>query len=112
LAASLPNPVPASVKKLRAEKMRRLGAGKKKQFCLGFQGRRMAVLIEEKIDKKSGCHRGFTRNYLPVIVSGNAPVNQQVDVRIDGYDGDSLTGSTLGEHIFNGGREDRSGAGA
>jgi threonylcarbamoyladenosine tRNA methylthiotransferase MtaB len=96
LAASLPEPVFAPQRKMRAQRMRRLGAEKKKQFCLRFRGRRLPVLIEAKIESKSGWRRGFTRNYLPVIVSGaHERVNQEVDVQIDRFNGDCLTGTAL-----------------
>jgi threonylcarbamoyladenosine tRNA methylthiotransferase MtaB len=82
-------------KKLRAQRMRHLGSVKKKEFCRGFVGRRLAVLIEEKVHKSSGFHSGFSKNYLPVLVSGEHPVNREVDVRIDGFDGAFLTGEAV-----------------
>jgi threonylcarbamoyladenosine tRNA methylthiotransferase MtaB len=108
-ASTLPDPVPIPIKKARAQKMRQLGAQKKEQFCQTFRGRCMPVLIEEKIDRGSGGRRGFTRNYLPIIVGGgNYRVNEEVDVQIDGFAGDCLTGAA----ICTGEREDRSRAGA
>jgi threonylcarbamoyladenosine tRNA methylthiotransferase MtaB len=108
-AANLPSPVPVPVKKVRAQRMRQLGAEKKEQFCHSFRGRCMSVLIEEKIDRNSGGHRGFTRNYLPIIVSGgNHRVNEEVDVQIDGFAAGCLTGAV----IFHGERENRREAGA
>ena len=69
----------------------------------------MAVLIEEKIDRGSGGRRGFTRNYLPIIVTGgNHRVNEEVEVQIDGLAGGCLTGAA----ICPGMRENRSEAGA
>jgi threonylcarbamoyladenosine tRNA methylthiotransferase MtaB len=95
-AAILPDPVPVTVKKVRAQRMRHLGTEKKEQFCQTFIGRRMPVLIEEKIDRGSGRRRGFTRNYLPIIVnSGNHRVNEEVDVQIDGFAGGCLTGAAI-----------------
>jgi threonylcarbamoyladenosine tRNA methylthiotransferase MtaB len=76
--------------------MRQLGAEKKEQFYQTFRGRRMAVLIEEKIDRGSGGRRGFTRNYLPIIVTGaNHRVNEEVDVQIQGFAGGCLTGAAI-----------------
>ena len=112
-AASLPEPVSAPVKKLRAQTMRQLGVEKKKQFCLRFRGRRMPVLIEAKVDKNSGCRRGFSRNYLPVVVSGgNDRVNQEVEVQIDRFDGGWLTGTVVEKRIGRFERESQGGAGA
>jgi threonylcarbamoyladenosine tRNA methylthiotransferase MtaB len=95
-AASLPGPVPAVVKKMRAQRMRQLGAGKKEQFCRSFLGRSMSVLVEDKIHRNSGARRGFTRNYLPIVIrSGNHRVNQEVDVQIDGFAAGCLTGTIV-----------------
>jgi threonylcarbamoyladenosine tRNA methylthiotransferase MtaB len=108
-AVILPDPVPVPVKKVRAQRMRQLGAEKKEQFWQTFRGRRMAVLIEGKIDRGSGGRRGFTRNYLPIIVTGgNHRVNEEVEVQIDGLAAGCLTGAA----ICPGMRENRSEAGA
>jgi threonylcarbamoyladenosine tRNA methylthiotransferase MtaB len=108
-AAILPGSVPVPVKKVRAQRMRQLGAEKKEQFCHSFRGRRMPVLIEEKIDRNRGGRRGFTRNYLPIIVSGgNHRVNEEVDVQIDGFAAGCLTGAVISP----GDRENGSEAGA
>jgi len=69
----------------------------------------MPVLIEEKIDRGSGGRRGFTRNYLPIVVSGgNHRVNEEVDVQIEGFAGSCLTGAAICPGV----REDPSEAGA
>jgi threonylcarbamoyladenosine tRNA methylthiotransferase MtaB len=96
IAASLPDHVAGHVKKARARKMRELGAMKKRDFSLGFRGRRVSVLIEEKIDRATGLRRGFSRNYLPVVVYGSGNlVNQEVEVEINGFEEGWLRGSVL-----------------
>jgi hypothetical protein len=51
------------------------------------------VLIEEKVEKQTGLRRGFSRNYLPVVVAGADDfLNCQLDVRIDRYGGGWLSG--------------------
>lgn len=93
IAASIADHVPAQVKKLRARRMRALGASKKSEFCAGFVGRKMSVLIEEKVEKRTGMRRGFTKNYLPVAVAGaDAFLNRELDVRVDGFADGWLTG--------------------
>jgi len=95
-ATSLPNPVSVSTKRVRGKRMRELGVRKKRQFCSTFLGQAARVLVEEKVDNKTGCHRGFSRNYLPVAVrDGNPHMNREVDVEIDGWDGDWLTGTVV-----------------
>ena len=93
MAASLGDHVPGHVKKTRARRMRELGARKKNEFCAGFVGRRVSVLIEEKVEKQTGLRRGFSRNYLPVAVAGADDfLNRELNVRIDRYSGDWLNG--------------------
>lgn len=92
-AAGLADPVPGDVKKLRARRMRELGAQKKNDFYANFIGRRLSVLIEDKFDKASGLRRGFTRNYLSVAVAGAEDFsNRELDVWFDGYRDGWLTG--------------------
>lgn len=96
MAASMGDQVGAQVKKDRARRMRELGASKKREFCLRFCGRTLPVLVEEKVDKTTGFHRGFSRNYLPVAISGHGDfVNREVDVNLKGYQSGWLMGSAL-----------------
>jgi threonylcarbamoyladenosine tRNA methylthiotransferase MtaB len=93
-AAEFSNALPAAVIKARARRMRELGVRKKDAFCRAFLGRSLAVLTEGKSTEPNGERRGFTRNYLPVrIVSGNAPVNQEISVTLRDYARGSLIGS-------------------
>jgi threonylcarbamoyladenosine tRNA methylthiotransferase MtaB len=96
VAASLPDHVGGEVKKTRARRMRELGAMKKRDFCLRFRDRRALVLVEEKIDRVTGLRRGFSRNYLPVLVSaGETLVNREIEVEIEGFEGGWLRGAPL-----------------
>src|SRR6266436_524979 len=96
IAASLPDHVAGHVKKARARKMRELGAMKKRDFSLCFRDRRVSVLVEEKIDRATGLRRGFSRNYLPVVVYGCGNlVNQEVEVEIEGFEEGWLRGAAL-----------------
>ena len=95
IAASLPVPVPASIKKIRARRMRELGGQKKSDFCAGFLGRRVSVLVETNVDKTSGLRRGFSRNYLPIVVSAAGDLaNQEIEVRIGDFRNGWLIGKT------------------
>ncbi|HEX9788487.1 MAG TPA: tRNA (N(6)-L-threonylcarbamoyladenosine(37)-C(2))-methylthiotransferase MtaB [Candidatus Binatia bacterium] len=94
VAASLASHVLGQVKKARARRMRELGARKKQDFCAGFIGRSVSVLVEEKTDKACGRRRGFSRNYLPVLVAGADDfLNREMDVRVDGWQNGWLTAS-------------------
>jgi threonylcarbamoyladenosine tRNA methylthiotransferase MtaB len=91
-AALLTDQLSGRVKRTRARRMRELGARKKQDFCASFIGKRLAVLIEERIDSTRGWRRGFSRNYLPVVVAGaDGFLNQEVNVRIDGWENGWLT---------------------
>jgi len=96
-ATELPDPVPAAEKKLRAQRMRELGTRKKQEFCAGFVGQRVAVLVEGKVDKASGSQRGFSRNYLPVALAGGGAIaNREIAVRLAEYRNGWLRGSVDG----------------
>jgi threonylcarbamoyladenosine tRNA methylthiotransferase MtaB len=93
IAASLPDPVLASIKKSRARRMRELGGQKKRDFYAGFLGQRVSVLVETKVDKTSGFSRGFSRNYLPIAVAAAGDLaNQEIEVRIGDIRNGWLTG--------------------
>ena len=95
-ATALADPVPAAEKKIRAQRMRELGARKKQEFCARFAGRQVAVLVEGKVDKTSGAQRGFSRNYLPVTLAGGSELaNREVAVRLDEYRNGWLRGSVV-----------------
>ena len=88
VAAALTDHVAGEVKKQRSRIMRELGATKKRDFCLRFVGRKAAVLIEDKLDSATGWLRGFSRNYLPVVVrSGASFINREVEVEIQDFQG-------------------------
>jgi threonylcarbamoyladenosine tRNA methylthiotransferase MtaB len=94
IAASLPDHVGTELKKTRAGRMRELGAMKKRDFCLRFRGRKLSVLIEEKIDRATGLRRGFSRNYLPVLVfAPGTLVNHEIEVEIEGFEEGWLRGT-------------------
>jgi threonylcarbamoyladenosine tRNA methylthiotransferase MtaB len=84
-AAARPDQVSGQIKKSRARRMRDLGAHKKREFYARFLGQTASVLIEEKRDEATGTTRGFTPNYLPVLVAGAAElVNREVPVLLNG----------------------------
>lgn len=101
VAARLADHVTSQVKKARARKMRELGSRKKREFYLSFRGRRVSVLIEGTVDDKTGFPRGFSRNYLPVLVpGGQSLVNREVEVDVDHCESEYLLGRTLKPPAF------------
>jgi len=70
VAASWPDRVPATEKKMRAKQLADLGRTKHNEFAQANIGRQLKVLIEtKKEDKQTGeIWFGHSRNYLPVII--------------------------------------------
>ena len=96
-AASFAHHVPVDSKKMRASRMRDLGVQKRSAFCSSFVGGQLSVLIEEKIDGKTGFRRGFTRNYLPVRVRADGELtNHEATVELTGFENGCLTGIVCG----------------
>jgi len=92
-AASLPGQLAGAVKKERGRRMRALGEERKRQFYARFVGRTVAVLLESKIDERTGLRRGFTRNYLPVAVAAAQDLaNSEIDVRLTAVGNACLSG--------------------
>ena len=106
-AAALPGHVPADLKKRRARRMRELGAQKKRDFCAGFIGQVASVLVEEKTDKATGLYRGFSRNYLPVMLRQEPNfINREVEAKLERVQ----NGWLLGDLLESGTARDQSGA--
>jgi threonylcarbamoyladenosine tRNA methylthiotransferase MtaB len=79
-AAAMPGQVPEADKKRRVERLRRIGAEKRRTFAETFIGAPLAVLIEGKKDKATGWFTGFSDNYIPVVCRGAADANRIVGV--------------------------------
>jgi threonylcarbamoyladenosine tRNA methylthiotransferase MtaB len=89
-ACKFSNKVPAKVLKKRCDRMRRLGADKRRTFYQKFRGQTVDVLIEETADRSTGLLKGFSSNYLPVLI--DAPrnyINTVVPVKIEELDADN-----------------------
>ncbi|MBI4488173.1 MAG: tRNA (N(6)-L-threonylcarbamoyladenosine(37)-C(2))-methylthiotransferase MtaB [Deltaproteobacteria bacterium] len=93
VAAMLPDQVPYEVKKERAKRMRELGAKKKRDFYRRFIGQRVRLLVEDAVDRASGAYKGYSRNYLPVLVHAEeSQINHEVEVAIEGLENGWLKG--------------------
>jgi threonylcarbamoyladenosine tRNA methylthiotransferase MtaB len=96
IAANLPDQVPVRVKKERASKMRELGARKKREFYGRFVGRRASVLVEQVVNGLGRAYKGYSRNYLPVLVEvEDNQINHEVEVNIEGFEGSWLRGKAV-----------------
>ncbi len=79
-AASLPGQVDAGEKKRRTAALRLLAAEKRRAFATQFIGEPLAVLVEGRAEAQTGLALGFSDNYIPVAVHGDAPTNRVVRV--------------------------------
>lgn len=84
-AAGLPEKVDEAAKKKRAAVLRALGVEKRQAFAGRFVGTRQVVLVEEGRDRKTGRLKGFTGNYIPVLLrdGGRELMNRFADVVIE-----------------------------
>jgi threonylcarbamoyladenosine tRNA methylthiotransferase MtaB len=98
-AKELSGKVSDAVKKRRNEIVRNLGSIKRKTFAEKFIGEQLAVLVEDKQDKETGSMKGFSDNYIPVVIRNgdSSLVNHIVNVRAD----DSHDGKLYGRIIDN-----------
>jgi threonylcarbamoyladenosine tRNA methylthiotransferase MtaB len=89
--------VPEKIKKERAAILRELGMKKRETFSLRFPGKTLPVLVEQTRDKKTGLHKGFSHNYLPVLLDKHPSslVNTIVMARIEYYKEGKLTGRVV-----------------
>jgi threonylcarbamoyladenosine tRNA methylthiotransferase MtaB len=82
-AANFPDPVPSAVIKARCRALRELGMRKRDDFYRAFLGRRLEVLVESKRDSETALLKGFSRNYIPVLIDGGEEwVDREMDVQI------------------------------
>jgi threonylcarbamoyladenosine tRNA methylthiotransferase MtaB len=83
-AASMKDQVPETVKKERSEALRRLGKEKNYAFRKKQQGVYLRVVVEDKVDPKTGLLSGLTDNYVRVQISnaGKDQIGKEIPVRI------------------------------
>lgn len=96
-AASMPSQVPSEEKKRRAKILRNLGTLKRAAFAERFRNRVLRVLVEERKDRGSGLRKGFSDNYLPIILTNSdaSQVNRLVDVQVEKIDGTRILGRII-----------------
>jgi threonylcarbamoyladenosine tRNA methylthiotransferase MtaB len=79
LASRLPGRVNEAVKKRRGEILRDIGREKRNTFAERFIGEKLTVLVENKKDKDTGCMKGFSNNYIPVLIrNGNSSLANHI----------------------------------
>ncbi len=85
-----------AVIKSRCANLRELGEEKRQIFYRSFLGREARVLIESKKDRFTGLAKGYSRNYIPVLVRGGEDrVNEEIPVVLTGVEGGRAFGEVL-----------------
>ena len=95
-AASFAGPIPSPVIKARCQSLRELGTGKRSLFYSAFKGKKAKVLVESKRDRESGLLKGYSRNYIPVLIPGGDEfINQELDIQIMDVQGERVIGKNI-----------------
>lgn len=71
LAQKIQPKVPEALKKDRAAILRNLGIKKREEFALRFLSKKLNVLVEKATDKKTALMKGFSQNYMQVLLEEN-----------------------------------------
>jgi threonylcarbamoyladenosine tRNA methylthiotransferase MtaB len=87
---------------LRGRKLRALGQRKRRAFTERFLGKTLDVLVEDRRDRSTGMLKGFSRNYIPVLIEkgDSSLVNHEIDVVVI----DTTEGRAVGR-VQGGGRD-------
>jgi threonylcarbamoyladenosine tRNA methylthiotransferase MtaB len=72
-ASKLKGAIGEDEKKRRVKILRDLGQKKRNAFAGIFEGKILSVLVEDKNDKTTGLMKGFSDNYIPVLITDAVP---------------------------------------
>ncbi len=98
-AAKYPDQVPVPVIRARAARLRALGSRKARTFFERFMGETLEVLLETRLGSslEAGRYRGYSRNYIPVEVSGERlAANTLVQVKLVSIGEGHIRGEAVG----------------
>jgi threonylcarbamoyladenosine tRNA methylthiotransferase MtaB len=97
-AYEFPHQVDPRTKKRRCESLRALGRRKKAAFQGRFLGRELEVLVEQRRDKLTGRLKGYSRNYIPVLIEGEDDlVNREIRVSVTDLEDGRVLGRAAGD---------------
>lgn len=94
VAATFPDQVPDSIKKERGKILRDIGRRKRIAYNKKFIGKNLSVLVEDTSDRDTGLMKGFSTNYIPVLIeNGEGRMsNQIITVAADNPTGGKIVG--------------------
>jgi threonylcarbamoyladenosine tRNA methylthiotransferase MtaB len=82
-ADSFSNKIPERIVKKRCKILRELSQAKKRQFYTQMIGKNVTILVEGTRDSATGKLKGFSSNYLPVLLDGEESLkNTLIQARI------------------------------
>jgi len=82
-ASAFPGQVPPQVILARCHALREMGQKKRDSFSRSFLGQKLKVLVESKRDRESGLLKGFSENYIPILLPGGETLmNQEVQAEV------------------------------
>ncbi len=97
-AYEFPHQVDPRTKKRRCELLRALGRRKKAAFQGRFLGRELEVLVEQRRDKLTGRLKGYSRNYIPVLIEAEDDlVNREIRVSVTDLEDGRVLGRAAGD---------------
>jgi threonylcarbamoyladenosine tRNA methylthiotransferase MtaB len=97
-AYGLRGQVDSRTKKGRCEALRALGRRKRATFHGRFLGQELEVLVEGKRDKRTRRLKGYSRNYIPVLIEGEDDlVNREIRVLATGLEDGRVLGRLVGD---------------
>ena len=89
IAEKLQGHLPDKVKEERAEIIKKISAEKFEAFLKSNLGTTQEVLIEKRLDKKTGMYKGVTRNYINVLLN-NGEFNTLKKVVLSKIEGNKM----------------------
>ena len=103
-ASLLPQEVDEGKIKKRAERMRELGRQKRQAFYHQFLHQELSVLVEDRRERGSGRWKGFSRNYIPVLLTNGCGsedypdwINQEWRVKVAELSENGAVGRVVGK---------------
>lgn len=97
IGAKAPNQVDEKVRQLRADIVKALSFIKHTEFINKNIGKTREVLIEKRIDKRTGLLKGVTRNYLTILINSQdeSLLNTLQQVKITKYENGKIFGELV-----------------
>lgn len=90
--------LPEPLKKERNLIIKNLGRLKSNVFRRNFIGKICRVLIENSRDRETGMLKGYTDNYIPVLLEGKDKLmNKLINIRITDLSADAVAGELIDE---------------